>query len=117
MIAQAVIASAHGHKARSLDHAAVPYLEKSHPNHLEARFFLPEETVPASQTPRLLDQVHAVIRARHLSVRSEKAYVGWIRNGAIWLSRENLRCWSHVAITAIPRAVFQHYSRQSSNLS
>jgi len=35
--------------------------------------------IPAPGTPRLLDQVHAAIRTRHLSFRTEKAYVGWIR--------------------------------------
>ena len=29
--------------------------------------------------PRLLDRVRAAIRLRHLSRRTEKAYVGWIR--------------------------------------
>ncbi len=31
------------------------------------------------QKPKLLDQVHEVIRMRHYSRRTEKAYVGWIR--------------------------------------
>ena len=34
------------------------------------------ETVPK---PRLLDQVRSVLRARHYSTRTEKAYVGWTR--------------------------------------
>ena len=29
--------------------------------------------------PRLLDRVRAALRARHCSLRTEKAYVGWIR--------------------------------------
>jgi integron integrase len=33
----------------------------------------------AYQPPRLLDRVRQVIRARHYSPRTEKAYVGWIR--------------------------------------
>ena len=33
---------------------------------------------PASP-PRLLDQVRELLRARHYSVRTERAYVGWIR--------------------------------------
>ncbi|HXJ33579.1 MAG TPA: phage integrase N-terminal SAM-like domain-containing protein, partial [Candidatus Eisenbacteria bacterium] len=31
------------------------------------------------QPPRLLDRVRIAIRLRHLSRRTEKAYVGWIR--------------------------------------
>jgi Phage integrase, N-terminal SAM-like domain len=29
--------------------------------------------------PRLLDRVRAELRTRHCSLRTEKAYVGWIR--------------------------------------
>jgi hypothetical protein len=29
--------------------------------------------------PRLLDRVRAALRTRHASLRTEKAYVGWIR--------------------------------------
>ena len=29
-------------------------------------------------SPRLLDRVRAVLRARHCSLRTEKAYVAWI---------------------------------------
>ena len=32
-----------------------------------------------ASSPRLLDRVRAAIRLRHLSRRTEKAYVGWIR--------------------------------------
>ena len=30
-------------------------------------------------TPKLLDQVRAVIRVKHFSLSTERAYVGWIR--------------------------------------
>jgi integrase-like protein len=37
-------------------------------------------TLPtAPNPPRLLDRVRAALRARHCSLRTEKAYVGWIR--------------------------------------
>jgi len=52
--------------ARTTDHVADP-------------FAVAEKTAPVARTPRLLDQVHAAIRSRHLSLRTEKAYVGWIR--------------------------------------
>jgi integron integrase len=35
--------------------------------------------VTAAKTPRLLDQVRARLRLKHYSVRTEQAYVGWIR--------------------------------------
>ena len=34
---------------------------------------------PASPKPKLLDQVRQAIRIRHLSPRTEQAYVGWIK--------------------------------------
>jgi site-specific recombinase XerD len=40
---------------------------------------LREATPPTPQQPRLLDRVRAVIRARHYSWRTEKAYAAWIR--------------------------------------
>ena len=33
----------------------------------------------AVQKPKLLDQVHDAIRTRHMSLRTEEAYVHWIR--------------------------------------
>jgi site-specific recombinase XerD len=38
-----------------------------------------EAPPPTPQQPRLLDRVRAVIRARHYSRRTEKAYAAWIR--------------------------------------
>ncbi|MEX2221237.1 MAG: phage integrase N-terminal SAM-like domain-containing protein [Candidatus Rokuibacteriota bacterium] len=34
---------------------------------------------PSPPSPRLLDRVRAALRTRHCSLRTEKAYVGWIR--------------------------------------
>src|SRR5262245_55468690 len=34
---------------------------------------------PPPGKPRLLDQIREAIRARHYSLRTEEAYVGWIR--------------------------------------
>src|SRR5437016_12450100 len=34
---------------------------------------------PSAPPPRLLDRVRGAVRLRHLSCRTEKAYVGWIR--------------------------------------
>ncbi|MSO21961.1 MAG: hypothetical protein EXQ58_01630 [Acidobacteria bacterium] len=35
--------------------------------------------LPEAQTPKLLDRVRDAIRARHYSLRTEEAYVGWVR--------------------------------------
>ncbi|WP_426701355.1 integron integrase [Rhodanobacter sp. Col0626] len=37
------------------------------------------EGVTGAKTPRLLDQVRARLRLKHYSLRTEQAYVGWIR--------------------------------------
>ncbi|HET6283899.1 MAG TPA: phage integrase N-terminal SAM-like domain-containing protein [Polyangia bacterium] len=39
----------------------------------------PTTPLPAGQSPRLLDRVRSAARVRHLSHRTEKAYVGWIK--------------------------------------
>ena len=36
--------------------------------------------MPNATKPKLLDQVRAALRVRHLSLHTEKAYVGWIRH-------------------------------------
>jgi integrase len=40
--------------------------------------------LPAPPPPRLLDRVRAALRTRHCSLRTEKAYVGWIRRYIIF---------------------------------
>jgi integrase-like protein len=39
---------------------------------------MPDQSVQTS-SPKLLDRVRAAIRARHYSLRTEEAYVGWVR--------------------------------------
>ena len=46
------------------------------------------EVVPQA-APRLLDRVRAVIRARHYSPRTEKAYVFWIRRFIVFNGRRH----------------------------
>lgn len=38
-----------------------------------------ESTPPAGRAPRLLEQLRAELRARHYSLRTERAYVRWVR--------------------------------------
>jgi integron integrase len=39
----------------------------------------PKTSADPARRPRLLDDVRAILRARHYSLRTEEAYVGWIR--------------------------------------
>jgi hypothetical protein len=52
-----------------------------HPFHQRARSWTPAVVTPSSPPPAkptLLDQVRQAFRARHLSPKTEDAYVGWI---------------------------------------
>ena len=42
-------------------------------------WLLRENVPPAAPKPRLLDRVRQALRARHMSRRTEEAYVAWIR--------------------------------------
>jgi site-specific recombinase XerD len=60
-------------------------------------------------TPKLLDQVRTVIRVKHFSLSTERAYVGWIRRFILFhgkrhprdMSEDEIRQFiSHLAIDA-----------------
>ena len=55
--------------------------------------------IPATP-PRLLDQVRASLRARHYSVRTEKAYVGWIRRFILFHGKRHPESMAEVEIGA-----------------
>jgi hypothetical protein len=44
-----------------------------------------------STPPRLLDQVRAVLRRKHYSLRTEEAYVGWVRRYVLFHSKRHPR--------------------------
>ncbi len=44
---------------------------------------------PPRGKPRLLDRVRNVVRARHLSPRTEKAYVGWTKRFVIFQGKRH----------------------------
>ena len=44
---------------------------------------------PVTAGPRLLDRVKAAIRMRHMSARTEEAYVGWIRRFIIFSGKRH----------------------------
>ena len=45
--------------------------------------------------PKLLDQVRAVSRLKHYSVRTEQAYTDWIRRFIVFHSKRNSGVWRH----------------------
>jgi hypothetical protein len=47
----------------------------------------PTSTVSSSKEPRLLDRVREAARVRHLSLRTEKTYVQWIRRFILFHGR------------------------------
>ena len=53
-----------------------------------------------SREPRLLDQVHTAIRARHYSWRTEKAYTGWIKRFIIFHGKRHPANLGEAEVTA-----------------
>jgi len=56
-----------------VEHRSVPTSHRS----LQRAVMVPR--APAGQKPKLLDQVREAIRMRHYSMRTEEAYVSWIK--------------------------------------
>ncbi len=69
------------------------------PSRPQARFAVAEESASGPRTPRLLDQVHAAIRTRHLSFRTEQAYVGWIRRYIVFSGKRHPRDMGEAEVT------------------
>jgi integron integrase len=55
---------------------------------------------PIGSKPKLLDEVRAVARMRHLSIRTEKAYVSWIRRFIFFHHKRHPREMGEVEIRA-----------------
>jgi Phage integrase, N-terminal SAM-like domain len=51
----------------------------------------PPPLAPAPPAPRLLDQVRARIRVKHYSIRTEEAYVDWIRRFVLHFGKRHPR--------------------------
>jgi len=52
----------------------------------------PQRTVQlAAPPPKLLDQVRAAVRVRHYSIRTEEAYVGWVRRFILFHGKRHPR--------------------------
>jgi integron integrase len=69
------------------------------------------------QSPRLLDMVRHAIRARHLSPRTEEAYVHWIRRFIVHHGKRHPREMGAAEVTQFltDLAVRQHVSSSTSN--
>jgi len=52
----------------------------------DARRASPDQSRP---TPRLIERVHAAMRLRHLSPRTEEAYLGWMRRFVVFHGRRD----------------------------
>ena len=57
-----------------------------------AGWSLREASAPQPASPRLLDRVRQALRARHMSRRTEEAYVAWIRRYIFFCSSSIERC-------------------------
>jgi hypothetical protein len=58
------------------------------------------ERISTADGPRLLDQVREVIRIRHYSIRTEQAYVQWIRRFILFHGKRHLRDMDGEELTA-----------------
>src|SRR5512143_1407576 len=55
--------------------------------------------LPRTDKPRLLDQVRAAVRVRHMSERTEDAYVGWIRHFILYHGKRHPTDMGRLEIT------------------
>lgn len=71
----------------------------------------------SDHTPRLLDQVRHVLRRKHYSLRTEEAYVGWIRRYVLFHRKQHPRDLGAVDVEAFltDLAVQQHVAASTQN--
>jgi integron integrase len=68
----------------------------------------------ASSSPRLLDRVRAAIRVRHMSRRTEKAYVGWIHRFILFHGKRHPDELGAIEMTAFLSALATQHHVSSS---
>jgi integron integrase len=70
-----------------------------------------------ANTPRLLDQVRAVLRRKHYSLRTEEAYVGWIKRFVLFHGKRHPRELGLPEVEAFltDLAVQQHVAASTQN--
>jgi integron integrase len=66
------------------------------------------EGVTEAKTPRLLDQLRARLRLKHYSLRTEQAYVGWIRRFILASDKRHPRDMGVVEVEAFLSALATH---------
>jgi plasmid stabilization system protein ParE len=49
--------------------------------------------MPRADKPKLLDQVRDVIRRKHYSIRTERAYIDWIKRFIVYHGKRHLQKW------------------------
>ena len=49
----------------------------------------PAESGPSAKRPRLFEQVREVMRSKHYSIRTEEAYLGWIRRFILFHGKQH----------------------------
>lgn len=74
-------------------------------------------TTDSRGEPRLLDQVRALIRIRHYSIRTEQTYIQWIRRYILFHGKRHPRDMGAEEITAFlsDLAVRKHVARSTQN--
>jgi hypothetical protein len=75
------------------------------------------EPVPSPAAPRLLDRVRMAVRALHYSLRTEDAYVGWIRRFILFHDKRHPLKMGAAEINAFltDRAVNGHVAASTQN--
>jgi integron integrase len=71
----------------------------------------------STNTPRLLDQVRAVLRRKHYSLRTEEAYVGWVKRYVLFHGKRHPRDLGLPEVEAFltDLAVTQHVAASTQN--
>ena len=56
---------------------------------------MPHSDTPViNSPPKLLDQVRGKLRVKHYSIRTERAYVDWIKRYILFHGKQPLRIWA-----------------------
>jgi site-specific recombinase XerD len=79
--------------------------------------YTPVSSAMSAHTPRLLDQVRAVLRRKHYSLRTEEAYVGWIKRYVLFHGKRHPRDLGMLEVEAFlsDLAVEQHVAASTQN--
>lgn len=59
-----------------------------------------QPVIPSSQKPKLLDQVRIYLRTKHYSLRTEEAYIDWIKRFIFFHNKRHPKDMGHIEIGA-----------------